>query len=252
MKILVLGKGGAGKSTVSALLAKSFAKKGFKVWVLDGDESNFGLYRHLGINPPEELMNLYGGKKGISEKLRRFFTERESVKITDTVSKEEIPKEYIAEKDGISLSVIGKIKDFGEGCACPMGALLRNFLKSLVLKEKEIVIVDTDAGIEHLGRGVEEGCDLCIFVIDPTYESIMLSKKVKEMLKETGKELIIVLNKVNDENKEILLKHLEDEISCIIPQNKEILESGLKGEEINIHLPEIDNFTSTLIEKFIS
>ena len=76
---------------------------------------------------------------------------------------------------------IGKIREFGEGCACPIGAVAREFLKSLRLRDNEFVVVDTDAGIEHFGRGVEESCDLIVAVVEPSYESMQLTNKIVEI-----------------------------------------------------------------------
>ena len=179
MKILICGKGGSGKSTISALLANELASKGYKVLVVDTDESNFGLYKHLGLEQPKDFMDSLGGKAGLRDKLMAFIRsegrERTSM-MPDQFSVDDIAPEMIVGKNGIKLVAIGKIHDFGEGCACPMGALAREFLEKLKTNG-EYVIVDTDAGIEHFGRGVEAGCDKIVVVIDPSYESVQLFRQ---------------------------------------------------------------------------
>ena len=158
MKVLVCGKGGSGKSTVAALLAKSMAKRGYEVLVVDSDESNYGLHRQLGMELPNTLMDHFGGKKEMMGKMRRSFTEGEQVSLFDEKwALTDIPADATTEKDGIKLLAIGKIHDFGEGCACPMGALSKKFLDNLAVGEKEMVIIDTEAGIEHFGRGSKRG-----------------------------------------------------------------------------------------------
>lgn len=89
----------------------------------------------------------------------------------------EIPEAYTVKNGNIKMMAVGKIHDFGEGCACPMGALAKHLLKNIETTSEDLVLVDTEAGIEHFGRGVEEGCDLVLMVLDPSYESIRLSEK---------------------------------------------------------------------------
>ncbi len=241
MKVLVCGKGGSGKSTVSALLAKSLASRGYEVLVIDGDESNLGLYRLLGISPPKELTDMFGGRKGITkEGMGELLKEIQGI--------EDIPKDYVSGRGNLRLIVIGKIKGFSEGCACPMGALLREFLKNL--KFNGFVIVDTDAGVEHFGRGVEEGCDVILFVVDPTYESLMLSKKVEEMAEKAGRKLYFILNKVSEEVKKTMLRYIDcEKVISAIPAKAEIFEACLKGKEINLTIPEIDAVANFLIHQ---
>ena len=250
MKILICGKGGSGKSTIAALLAKSMAKRGYKVLVMDSDESNFGLHRQLGMKLPEGFMNYFGGKKTMIERMFASMQKSEggTVKIFDkrwTFS--DIPEEYLMEKNGIKLLAIGKIHDFGEGCACPMGALSREFLKNLELEDDEVVIVDTDAGIEHFGRGVEDGCDLIIVVIDPSYESLMLSKKIEELADSIEKPIYFVLNKVDNESKRVMLASLDkNKIAGVIPANNEVFKACLAGDELDLELVEIEELAKFL------
>lgn len=250
MKILICGKGGSGKSTIAALLAKSMAKKGHKVLVIDTDESNFGLHRQLGLDLPDDFMNYFGGKRELIERMRASFQkgERGAVKIFDKRWLfDDIPIEYLAEKNGIKLLAIGKIHEFREGCACPMGALSTEILENLDLNDKEVVIVDTDAGIEHFGRGVEQGCDVILVVTEPSFESLMLSKKIKELADSIGKTVYFILNKVDDESRSTLLASLDKNlIAGIIPVNKEVFKACLAGEELDLHLPEIEELAEFL------
>ena len=160
MKFVICGKGGSGKSTVSALIAREMASRGEKVLVVDTDESNFGLYKQLGLPQPRDFMDSLGGKKGLGERLMKFMRSegKEKLSILQEFSIDDIPQELIVGEDGIKLVAIGKIHDYGEGCACPMGALAREFIEKLKADGMQ-VIVDTDAGIEHFGRGVEAGSD---------------------------------------------------------------------------------------------
>ncbi|WP_456371942.1 ATP-binding protein [Methanocaldococcus sp.] len=246
MKISICGKGGCGKSTITSLIAKEFAKRGYNVLVIDGDESNISLHKFLGIDQPKDFIEYLGGRKKFMQKVK----SKKNVDLFDEMTIDDLPKDYIVEKDNIKLLAMGKIHDFGEGCACPMGVLLRELLKSLKLKDNEIVIVDTEAGIEHFGRGVEGGCDVIIAIIDPTYESIRLAKKIEEIGEKLGKKVYFIVNKVDDETKDIILENInKDKVIAIIPTNKDIVKLCLRGEELNIELPEINRVVEFLINQ---
>lgn len=251
MKVLVCGKGGSGKSTIAALLANNMSKRGYEVLVVDSDESNYGLHRQLGIDLPSYFMDYFGGKKEMISKMMAAFPKGEKVELFDKRwGLEEIPRDYLTQKGGIRLLAIGKIQDFGEGCACPMGALSKMFLDNLDVDGKEAVIVDTEAGIEHFGRGVEQGCDVILAVLDPSYESLQLSKKIEEISKNIRKPLYFVLNRVNPERKAAMLEFLGTEkVAASIPEDEEIFRAGLAGEEIAIQLEEMERLVDLLESK---
>ncbi len=249
MKISICGKGGCGKSSITTLMAKEFAKNGYRVLVIDGDESNLSLHKLLGMDMPKDFIEYLGGRKEFMKKLREKMDGKDVELFEGEIYIDSLPKDYLVEKGNIKLLAIGKIHDFGEGCACPMGALLREFLKSLKLKDKEIVIVDTEAGIEHFGRGVEGGCDVIIAVIDPTYESIRLSKKIEEIGEKLGKKVYFIVNKVDNETKDLVLENInKDKVIAVIPNNKEIMRYGLKGEELKVEIPEIKEVVEFLVK----
>lgn len=262
MRIAVCGKGGSGKSTISALLAKEMAKTK-NVLVLDIDESNYGLHSQLGMAAPRDLMEYFGGKKGFKEKLRAApnhpvlgFAANEGTsgqpvqqqsRFLKQVGFSDLPPEFVEEKDGVKLMAVGKIHDFGEGCACPMGTLTREFLENLDLGKDDIVIVDTEAGTEHFGRGVDKDFDLILVVIDPSYESLKLSKKFDEFGAQCGCKVYFVLNKVEPDIREEMLAS----VNCVnvvaeIPAKREIFKASLKGEELDFELDEIKKLAAFL------
>jgi len=237
MKILVCGKGGCGKSVVAALIAKELAKRGKKVLVVDTDESNFGIYKNFGVEQPKDFMEYLGGKNAVREALIKSIQSGsqsgsgERVRMFKEITIDEIPDDYVVSKGNIKIMAIGKIHDFGEGCACPMGAVAREFLEALKLNENEYVVVDTDAGVEHFGRGVEAGCDVIVVVVEPSYESIQLTNKIVELARKIGKKTIIVANKVDERTSGFIKAH------AYLPFNEEIFGACLKGSEIP-HVPE--------------
>lgn len=142
---------------------------------------------------------------------------------------------------------MGKIYDFGEGCACPINALSSKFLEVIELEDDEFLIADTDAGIEHLGRGVDKGCDVILTVIDPSQESVKLAKKVSEMAKVLNKRFYYVLNKIDEETKEVLLKSVDkNKIIAAISEDKRIFRNCLNGEELDLKLEEIEKLMDFL------
>jgi len=245
-KVSVCGKGGSGKSTVVALLAHSLRDRGYRVLVVDSDESNPGLYRVLGFDKrPKPLLELVGGKKKVfptfsgESDLRENLLTREKFRVAD------LPGDYIAERDGIGLVCIGKILQSLEGCACPMGVLSREFLKRLRLQEDEVAIVDMEAGIEHFGRGVEASIDSVLIVTEPSFDSLELAEKINSLAAEVGVERVwTILNKIR--SKEIasrLREELEERgISVIgsIGYEPEIFQSGLEGRPVRRDRVETD------------
>lgn len=248
MKVLICGKGGSGKSTLTALIAQSMVAKGFNVLVIDNDESNFGLHRQLGMELPADFLNFMGGKKELIGKMRESFQKGEKSQffehrwnITD------IPDEFVIRKGNLNLMAVGKIHEVGEGCACPMGILAKHLLKNIDTSENDFVIVDTEAGIEHFGRGVEEGCDMLLMVIDPSYESIRLSEKVSELADIAGKELYFILNRAEGDSKEIMCSKVpENRVLATIPILESLFRAGLLGTEFQTNILEIETISEFL------
>lgn len=266
MRIAVCGKGGSGKSTISALLAKEMAKTK-NVLVLDIDESNYGLHSQLGMVASRDFMEYFGGKKSFKEKQRAPKTtqfwglaangdtsgqpgqpvQQQSRFFKNRWSFSDLPQEFVEEMDGVKLMAVGKIHDFGEGCACPMGVLTREFLENLDLGKDDVVIVDTEAGTEHFGRGVDKDFDLILVVVDPSYESLRLSKKFDEFGAQCGCRVYFVLNKVEPDIREEMLAS----VNCVnvvaeIPEKREIFKASLKGEELDFELDEIKKLATFL------
>ena len=238
MKILICGKGGSGKSTISSLVAKEIARRGNRVLVIDTDESNFGLHTQLGMVKPDDFMNYFGGKNILFEKTK---------KLRQKWNMDDLPHEYIVEKNNIKLMSIGKIYNFGEGCACPINALTSKFLEILKLSENEFLIADTDAGVEHFGRGVEKGCDLIIAVIDPSNESILLAEKISKLGQEVNKPVYYVLNKVDDETEKYILENVDkSKVVAIVPEDKKIFRTNLTGNELNFDVKGINELADRL------
>lgn len=252
MKLALCGKGGCGKSTIASLLAKEFMKKGKTVLVIDTDESNYGLHRQLGVELPQDFTNYFGGKKAVIDKIMQVPRGTDISYFEKKWSLDDIPSEYISQKDGIKLIAIGKIHEAGEGCACPMGVISRQFISNLELNPGEVVITDTEAGIEHFGRNVEKDVDAVLMVVDPSYESLKLSEKVSELSGSLNKPVYYVLNKVDSSNERVMRETIgkSEKIMAAVPAESKISLAGLTGEEIEGEYPEINKLAKFLSENF--
>jgi CO dehydrogenase maturation factor len=250
MKILICGKGGSGKSTVASLLAKSIQAAGYRVLVVDADESNYGLSAQLGLKEPMELMDQIGGKKAVQGKMGKVLPSGEKAPVfNEQWSIDDIPAEAVSQKDGLYLLQIGKVKHYGEGCACPMGVLSKDFLSHLTLGKRDAAIIDTEAGVEHLGRGVVGSVDLVLVIIDPSYESIKLSKKIGAMVRESKKPVYFILNKANEKTAEKILSEIGEEwVIGVLPFSEAVQEKGLMGETLDPTLLDMDKVTRFVLQ----
>ena len=233
MKWILCGKGGSGKSTVAALMARAYEQAGKQVLVVDSDESNFGLHRQLGLPLPEDFTHYFGHKKGI-------FQDGADAVFDGGWHLEDLPEGFVSQDGAVRLMAIGKIHDAGEGCACAMGALSKLFLEHLTLRENEVAIVDTEAGVEHMGRGVDQFADAILMVADPSYESIQLTKKIGEMAQSISKPFYIVLNKTDAQQRTVMAQQVEGNVIAALPQDPEILTAGLLGQKLTKTLPELE------------
>ena len=237
MKIIICGKGGCGKSTTAALLAKAYQKEGRNVLVVDSDESNYGLYRQLGLELPEDFTHYFGGKKGAY----RVFDDKGYV-FDEKWNISDIPREFLTGDGNLHLMAIGKIAEAEEGCACGMGFTAKMLLDNLETGENDVVIVDTEAGVEHFGRGLDRFADVILMVIDPSYESIRLSEKVYDMAQALDKPVYFILNKADAEQAEITKAALKEKeaVIAVIPADPQIMMAGLRGEALDIEIPAIN------------
>jgi CO dehydrogenase maturation factor len=254
MKLLICGKGGCGKSTVTALLAGAMGNRGKKVFVVDADESNIGLYRMLGLDFPTPLMDHLGGKKGFRQKTSAAGTGLGGPPrlFPDNMPVESLPDACVSQKENIRVMPVGKIHHFGEGCACPMGNLFRMLFSSLDLAGQDLVIIDTAAGVEHFGRRLEAQCDRIICVADPSYESIMMTQRVATLASEAGLPVNVVLNKIDADIEDQMAGAIADiPILGRLPNDKNILFNNLNGVALDPAMPEIQGLCDA-VEAFLS
>ena len=251
MKILICGKGGSGKSTITTLLARVLSEAGKQVLVVDADESNLCLHRLLGARMPEILMDAMGGRKGVKAQLTPGLPDNTDTNLLkDPMTIEDIPPACLADADGVKLLVVGKIRSFGEGCACMIGNISKTILSRLQEKENDIVLIDAEAGLEHFGRRVNAGCDLILCVVDPTFESTALADAVRQMGDTAGIQVAYILNKVDGVVHDTMAAKLNTQsVLAAIPNNESLFMQSLNGEALIAEIAEMQTIRQ-FIEAF--
>ncbi len=231
MKIAVTGKGGTGKTTLSGILCHLFKDEGYRVLAVDADP-DANLASALGF--PSELA---ASIKPISEQ-RQLIKERTGAepdrfgqlfKLNPTVA--DLPENYSIEFHGVKLLVMGGVKKGGGGCACPENVLLKSLLSEIILRRDEVVVVDMEAGIEHLGRATAQTIDLMLIVVEPGARSVQTAETIMSMGADLGlKNFGIIGNKLQSEAQRnwVAKQFQPDTILGMIPFDATIQEADLQ------------------------
>jgi CO dehydrogenase maturation factor len=233
MKIAISGKGGVGKTLLSAFLSHTFANAGFSVIAIDADP-DANLAATLGFPHPESIVPISELNDLIEERVGvRPGTPGAIFKLNPRV--DDLPEKYSAKIDGIRLMAMGRIKRGGTGCYCPEGALLQALIGHLLVQSDEVVILDMEAGIEHLSRGTTKSVDKLIIVVEPGSRSIETARTINKLASDLGLENIaIVGNKIRSESdKEFITASLpEADFLGFIPYDPSITEADLAHRSV--------------------
>ena len=161
----------------------------------------------------------------------------------------DIPEKYYSLKDGVKLMVSGKIHQANEGCSCAMGTVMTQFVQNLRLAENQFALLDMEAGVEHFGRGIDNGVDLVLMIVDPSYESLQLSKKVGELAESIGKPFYYVLNKVTEDSREMMYENIwrPEQVAVCLGTDPAIMKEGLTGKELSEKPETIERLAEFLI-----
>ena len=252
LKLAVSGKGGVGKTTISSLLARIYASKGHTVLAIDSNpDTNFGAA--LGI-PFEEIQKItpIAQMNDLIEERTGAKPGAEAPYFKMNPRVDDIPDRFSVEKDGVKLLIMGTVTTGGMGCICPESTLLKVLLTHLVLRREETVILDMDAGIEHLGRGTVRAVDAFIVVVEPGQRSIQTAKSVKKLASDLGVEKCYVIgNKIkNDKDREFVKKSLPDfEILGFVSYSPKVAEADFEGASVYDTAPETVKEVAEIIDK---
>ena len=233
MKIAITGKGGVGKTTLASTLAVILSKK-YKVYAIDADP-DMNLAGSLGIHKPitpiSKMKDLIKERTG-AEPGSSF---GEVFKMNPTISDlpESLSTDY--DPDGrLKILVMGTVDKGGDGCVCPASVMLKAILRNLIIKKDEIVILDMEAGIEHLGRRTAEAVDVMIIVAEPGLKSLETASRIKKLATDIGiQKVVAVINKVASQMEEKFvvekLKEMDVDVLGSIPRDDMVVISDMEG-----------------------
>ena len=231
MKLAITGKGGVGKTTLSSTLARLYADEGRTVLAADVDpDANLGLALGLSqeevdaIIPISKMRDLAKERTGASDD-NRFY------KLNPYVA--DIPEKFAKTINGVKLLVMGTVDVGGSGCVCPEHVMLKSILSSLTYRKNDVVIMDMEAGLEHLGRGTAMNMDQFVVVIEPGARSVQTYRNVKRLAKDLGvKRVRVVANKIRDERDEEFIRGAipAEDLLGFIHYNTEIMDADRNGK----------------------
>ena len=240
MKIAISGKGGVGKTLLAALLSKMFADSGYSVIAIDADPAT-SLAATLGFPEPEKITPISEMKELVAERTGARPGEIGGLfKLNPRV--DDLPEAYAAKHDNIRLMVMGQVKRGGSGCYCPESTLLQSLVSHLLLARNEVVILDMEAGIEHLGRATARAVDKLIIVVEPGRRSIETAAKIKDLAGDIGLHNIVVVgNKIQSHSDEVFIKRSLTgfDIVGFIPYDRVLVEADISNRPVLEASPDI-------------
>lgn len=230
MKIAVSGKGGVGKTTFASFLIKALALDGKKVLAIDADP-DANLAQALGVQNSNQIVPISQMKELIEERTEaKIGSMGAFFKLNPKV--DDLPEKLSVVVDGVKVMVMGGVKKGGSGCICPESTLLKTLVSHIVLARDEAVILDMEAGLEHLGRATAMSVDQLIVVVEPGRRSIETAYQIKKLAGDIGlKKLSFVGNKIrSDSDKAFLMEQMpEFRFLGFVPYRTNIIEADLNG-----------------------
>ena len=214
MKIAITGKGGVGKTTFAATLARLYAEEGCTVLAADLDS----------ITPISKMRRLIEERTGAGP-------DNQMYKLNPKV--DDIPDTYSKVYNGVKLLLLGTVETGGGGCVCPEHVMLKRIINHLILRSNDVVIMDMEAGLEHLGRGTCESMEQFVVVIEPGARSVQTYKNVKRLAEDLGvKKVRVVANKVRGtEDEEFVRSKIPaEDLLGFIHYNPEVIDADRQGK----------------------
>jgi CO dehydrogenase maturation factor len=234
MKIAVTGKGGVGKTTICALLAKALKACGRDVVAIDCDPDS-NLAACMGYAHPEQLKPLVALKELIEEKMGvKPGTTGGMFRLNPFV--DDIPDRYAVDIDGVRVLVAGAVKKGGAGCYCPENALIRALISHLLVDGKTDLILDMEAGIEHLSRGTVRTVDALVVVVDPSLRAVETALRIRELAGQLGlKQILAIGNKIRSEKDlRFLVESLPGwEFAGFLPYDDTLRDAEMSGRSVS-------------------
>ena len=232
MKIAVAGKGGVGKTLIAGGLARGFVERGLKTIGIDADSSpNLGLTLGLTAEETRKIVPISDNQPLVESKTSTGYSGVYNLNF----SVDDIVKQYsVPTPLGVNLIVMGTVHTMGAGCMCAPTAVVRALLRHLVVEVNEAVVMDLEAGVEHIGRGTAQQVDALLIVADSNLKSLEIAKHIHEMAVAGGmKQLFLIGNRVmNDAQKEAITTFAKENginVLAFVPWDQKIIESDMQG-----------------------
>jgi CO dehydrogenase maturation factor len=235
MKIAVAGKGGVGKTLVAAGLAWYFARRGFRTIAIDADPTpNLGVSLGLTIREASSILPISENAALIEKKTRTGFPGVYSLNF----SVDDIIRDYtVPTPSGAQLLVMGTVKAMGSGCSCAANTVLRTLIRHLVVDRDEALVLDMEAGLEHLGRGTAEGVDVMLIVTDANAKSIETARTIDRIAVESGvPNVFLVGNRIGSEEEKRIIsafaQETESRLIGTIPVDPAVMKAGITADPV--------------------
>lgn len=233
MKLAITGKGGVGKTTICALMAVALHDNGGRVIAIDADPDS-NLLACMGYPEPESVRPLVELKDLIEERTGvKQGTMGGIFKLNPRV--DDIPEKYAVDINGIKVLVAGSVKKGGSGCYCPENAFVRLLVSHLLLEKDTALVLDMEAGVEHLSRGTVQAVDRLLVVVEPGRRSVETALRIKKMAGEIGlKQISAIGNKIRSEADESFLKKTLTDIDFagFVPYDETLRDAELSGRPV--------------------
>ena len=233
MKIAVAGKGGVGKTLVAGALAYFLSEKGFRVLAIDADSSpNLALTLGISAEQAAKIVPISENRELIKAKTETPYSGVYHLSFTV----DDIVRDFAVKSPfNIGLLVMGTIHAAGEGCTCAANALVRSLLRHLIVERDEAVVMDMEAGVEHMGRGTAKHMDTMLIIADSSLKSLETAKRIHVLASETGiKRVFLVGNRIIEKEEEDVVRRFATENGLVlldlIPFDEQIARADGKGE----------------------
>ncbi len=235
MKFAIVGKGGVGKTTLSASLARRLAGQERPVVAVDADPDG-NLASALGVpldrvpQPIADMRELILDRTDAKDQGAGLI-----FKLNPKV--DDLPEKFSVDADSVRLLVLGTVETGGKGCMCPEGAVLKALLQHLLLRVEDDVILDMEAGLEHMGRASAKGVDALISVVEPGMRSVQTAAKIQKLARDIGIErTFVVANKIRQQEQLDTLERalVGQTILAALPFSEEMARADLEGRSVNI------------------
>ena len=257
MKVAVSGKGGVGKTLIAGGIARGFAERKYKTIAIDADSSpNLALTLGLTAEEARKILPISENKALVESKTSTGYSHVYNLNF----SVDDIVKEYsVPTPLGVNLIVMGTVQSMGAGCMCAPTAVIRALLRYLVVETDEAVVLDLEAGVEHIGRGTARQVDVLLIVADSNLKSLEIAKHIHDMALAAGmKQLYLVGNRVMNDEQKAAIKSYADKNGLtlleFVPFDTKVTESDMLGKtpllnrEISA-VKTIDNICELLLKK---